>query len=119
MQPIVSKNSSQGEQQGATSLIVHATRGIIRDRSTRRKTMFILLVVALILLVSGSTFLQSTLNPRERPAWFMLYWLMCAWLTLTAMLLAIFDLLTLRLEARMAQRALRVKLEMQKRLNEE
>jgi hypothetical protein len=72
--------------------------------------MFVLLVVALLLLVSGSTFLQSTLNPREHPAWFMLYWLMCAWLTLTAMLLAIFDLLTLRLEARMARRASRAEI---------
>jgi hypothetical protein len=35
------------------------------------------------------------------------------------MLLAIFDLLTLRLEARMAQRALRAKLEMQKTSSEE
>ena len=116
---IVSNNSSQGKAQRATSIMVHVTRAIIRDRIARRKTMFVLLLVALSLLVSGSTFLQAALNPREHPAWFILFWLICAWLTLTAMLLAIFDLLTLRLEARMAQRALRVKLEMQKRLNEE
>jgi protein-S-isoprenylcysteine O-methyltransferase Ste14 len=81
--------------------------------------MFVLLVAALILLISGSTFLQSMLNPREHPAWFILFWLICAWLTLTAMLLAIFDLLTLRLEARIAQRASRAKSEMQKTPNEE
>jgi len=119
MQSTVSKNSSQEKAQGATSLIIHVTRGIIRNRSTRRKTMFVLLMVALILLVSGSTFLQSTLNPREHPAEFILFWLICAWLTLTAMLLAIFDLLTLRLEARMAERASRTKLGMRKTPNEE
>lgn len=119
MQSTVSKNSSEAKAEGATSLIVHVTRGIIRDRSTRRKTMFVLLMVALILLVSGSTFLQSTLNPREHPAEFILFWLICAWLTLTAMLLAIFDLLTLRLEARMAQRASRANSGMQKTPNEE
>jgi hypothetical protein len=81
--------------------------------------MFVLLVAALILLISGSTFLQSMLNPREHPAWFILFWLICAWLTLTAMLLAIFDLLTLRLEARIAQRASRAKSEMRKTPNEE
>jgi hypothetical protein len=99
--------------------MIQVTRGIIRNRSTRRKTMFVLLMIALILLVSGSTFLQSTLNPREHPAEFILFWMICAWLTLTAMLLAIFDLLTLRLEARMAQRASRAKSEMQKTPNEE
>ncbi|PYK09700.1 MAG: hypothetical protein DME61_05820 [Verrucomicrobia bacterium] len=83
------------------------TRGIIRDRNTRRKTMLVLIMVALILLLSGSTFLQSALNPHEHPGWFILFWLICAWLTLTAMLLAIFDLLVVRLEARKSQRELR------------
>jgi hypothetical protein len=70
--------------------------------------MSVLLVVALILLFSGATFLQSALDPREHAAWFILFWLLCAWLTLTAMLMAIFDLLVARLEARKAQRELRL-----------
>jgi protein-S-isoprenylcysteine O-methyltransferase Ste14 len=114
----VPNNSSQGKAHRAIFLIVHITHAIIRDRIARRKTMFVLLLIALFLLVSGSTFLQTALNPREHPAWFILFWLICAWLTLTAMLLAIFDLLTLRLEARTAQRVLRAKLEMQKTSNE-
>ena len=69
--------------------------------------MLVLIMVALILLLSGSTFLQSALNPHEHPGWFILFWLICAWLTLTAMLLAIFDLLVVRLEARKLQRELR------------
>ena len=88
------------------SFVVHATRGIIRDQNVRRKTMFILLVVALLLLFSGSTFLAATLNPRQHPGWFIFFWFVCAWLTLTAMFLAIFDLLMVRLQGRKAERSL-------------
>ena len=90
-----------------TSFVVHATRGVIRDQTARRKTMFILLVVALVLLFAGSTLLHSTLNPRAHPVWFIFYWLVCGWLTVTAMLLALFDLLVVRAQARKAQRLLR------------
>jgi hypothetical protein len=69
--------------------------------------MFILLVIAFLLLVSGSTFLRSLLNPREHLVWSLLFWFTCLWLTLTALLLAIFDLLIVRLEARRAQKDLR------------
>jgi len=89
------------------SFIVHASRGVIRDHNTRRKTMLMLLVIALVLLFSGSTFLQSALNSRAHPGWFILFWLTCAWLTLTAMLLAVFDLLIVKLEARKAKRLMR------------
>src|SRR2546426_1827749 len=89
------------------SFVVHATRGLIRDQTMRRKTMFVLLVIALVLLFSGSTFLAPTITPREHPAWFILFWFVCGWLTLTAMLLALFDLLMVRLQARKTQRMLR------------
>jgi protein-S-isoprenylcysteine O-methyltransferase Ste14 len=89
------------------SFVIHATRGVIRDPVVRRKTMFVLLVVALVLLVSGATFLQSFIHPREHPFWFIFFWLVCAWVTVTAMLLAIFDLLMLRLVGRRAERRLR------------
>jgi hypothetical protein len=103
-------NNSPDEKPVRTfSFVVHATRGVIRDRQMRRKTMFVLLIGALVLLFFGSTFLQSALNPRERPAWFIFFWVVCAWLALTAMLLAVFDLLILRLEARKAQRMLHEK----------
>lgn len=91
------------------SFVVHATRGVIRDRQLRRTTMFILLIVALVFLFCGSTFLQSILNPRERPGWFIFFWAICTWSALTAMLLAVFDLLMLRAEARKAQRTLHEK----------
>jgi protein-S-isoprenylcysteine O-methyltransferase Ste14 len=87
--------------------MIHATRGAVRDQNTRRKAMFGLILAALVLLFSGLTFLASTLNPHEHPRWFILFWIFCLWLTLTAMLLAIFDLLMVRLEGQGAQRRLR------------
>ena len=101
-------NDSSNEKPLRTfSFVIHATRGVIRDAVVRRKTMFVLLIVALVLLLSGSTFLQGFVNPREHPFWFIFFWLVCAWVTVTAMLLAIFDLLILRLEGRRAERRLR------------
>jgi hypothetical protein len=94
-----------------TSFVVHATRGLVRDQNTRRKAMLSLLALALSWLISGFTFLQPALNPQEHPWRVILFWIVCIWLTFTAMLLALFDLLVLRLEARRAERALREKLE--------
>lgn len=93
-----------------TSFIVHATRGVIRDQKTRRKAMAFLLGLAVLLLISGLTFLAPMLNPHEHPWLVILFWIVCVWLTFTATLLALFDLLMLRLEARRAERALREKL---------
>jgi len=93
-----------------TSFVVHATRGVIRDQNTRRKAMLFLLVLALLLLISGFTFLQAALNPQEHPWRVILFWIVCIWLTFTALLLALFDLLVLRLQARRTERALRERL---------
>lgn len=89
--------------------VAHATRGIIRDRGFRRKTIAILLGAALLMVIAGTTLLRSVLDPREGVMWFAIYWLVCAWLTFTALLLALYDLLALRLEGREARRALREK----------
>ncbi len=93
-----------------TSFVVHATRGFIRDQTMRRKTMFVLLAVALVMLFAGSTFLQGLVNPHDHPVWFTIYWFACGWLTLTAMLLALFDLLMVRIAARRAKRALQTQI---------
>jgi Na+/melibiose symporter-like transporter len=106
----MTNNSSNDKPVRTVSFVVHATRGLIRDRQMRRKTMFFLLIGALVLLFCGSTLLQSILNPRERPGWFIFFWAVCAWLALTAMLLAVFDLMMLRAEARKAQRTLHEKI---------
>jgi hypothetical protein len=104
------ENSPDEKPLRTTSFVIQATRGVIRDQNTRRKTMFALLIAALVLLVCGSTFLQSLLAPREHPGWFILFWVACGWLALTAMLLAIFDMLIVRRDEREAERELRQKL---------
>lgn len=73
--------------------------------------MFVVLAVAVALLFLGSTFLLAPLNPREHPFGFLLFWIVCGWLTLTALLLALFDMLVVKLESRRGQRMLREKLQ--------
>ena len=73
--------------------------------------MVFCLALAVLMLLAGFTVFQTAMNPREHPWFVILFWVGCVWLTFTAMLLAIFDLLIIRMEARRAQRALREKLE--------
>src|SRR5260370_17740934 len=100
---MVTENSPETKPLRTVSFVVHATRGVIRNQTTRRKTMFTVLVIALVLLFSGSTFLASMLNPQEHPIRFILFWFICAWLTLTAISLAVFDFLMGKLVAPKAQ----------------
>src|SRR5947209_7603818 len=92
------------------SFALHSTRGLIRDQSTRRWIMFVVLILAMVLLLAGTTFLQPFLSPREHPGWFIFFWVVCAWLTFLALLLAVFDLLTLKVQGRAARKILREKL---------
>jgi uncharacterized BrkB/YihY/UPF0761 family membrane protein len=104
-------NSPDGKPLQTPSFAIHATRGLIRDQKTRRVAMVVVLTVALMLMVVGSTALRTALDPHEHPFWFLSFWLMCAWLTITAMLLALFDLLMLRTGARKARHELREEME--------
>jgi hypothetical protein len=90
-----------------TSLVIHATRGVIRDREVRRKMMLGVLILAFALLLGGLTVLRPLLNAHEHPWRVIIFWVICIWLTFTAFLLAFFDLLMVRAEARKAERALR------------
>src|SRR5438105_2169696 len=108
---MVTNHSPDEKPLQSFSFVVHATRGLIRDHKVRRKTMLIFLTGALILLISGSTFLQTVLDSHEHPGRFILFWLVCGWFTLTAILLALFDLLMVRIEARNARRELRTEIE--------
>ena len=103
----MAENSPEQKPLRTVPFVIHATRGVIRDQTTRRKTMFVLLVIAMLLVFAGSTFLAPYLNPREHLGWALLFWLACVWLTLTALLLALFDLLALRIAGRAAERQLR------------
>jgi hypothetical protein len=63
----------------------------------RRKMMFVVMLAALAFVFAGVTFLESTL--RDRPFVFILFWAICGWLTLLALLLAVYDMLALRVQA--------------------
>ena len=86
---------------------IHATRGLLREQKSRRVLMVISVVVALILLVTGLTIFRSWLDPHEHPWRFIIFWLACAWETVLAILLALFDVLLMRAQERAARKALR------------
>ena len=67
--------------------------------------MFVLILMAVVILFFGATFLSSWLVVR--PVLFLFYWVFCAWLTLTALLLALFDMRDICARARDAKRRLR------------
>jgi hypothetical protein len=92
------------------SFAIHATRGLVHDQNARRKTMFWIVIVAVLMLFCGATFLAPWLDPHVRPGRFILYWLACAWITATAILLALLDLLLVRVKARAEKRALAQKI---------
>ncbi len=88
---------------------IHATRGLLRDERSRRKTMAISLLFAVVTLVAGLTVLRPWLNPHQHPWRFILFWFTCAWDTILVLLLALLDLLLVRAQARAARRAFRAK----------
>jgi hypothetical protein len=86
---------------------IHATRGVLRDPKLRRVMMAISVALAVIMLVTGLTVFRPWLHPHEHPWRFALFWFACAWQTVLAILLALFDLLLVRSEARAARKAFR------------
>ena len=86
---------------------IHATRGLLRDQKSRRRTMAVSIVVALLFLVTGLTVLRPWLDPHEHPWRFIFFWLACAWETVLAILLALFDMLLARAQERATRKALR------------
>jgi Na+/melibiose symporter-like transporter len=89
------------------SFVLHATRGLIRNQAMRRWVMFFTVLAGMLMLFAGTTFLQPLLSPKEHLGWFILFWIACGWLTITALLLALFDLLMVRMQARSSQPELR------------
>lgn len=92
------------------SFATHSARGLVRDQTMRRKAMFLVVIIALVMLFCGATFLAPVLDPHARPGWFIFYWLVCAWITATAALLAVFDLLIVRTKSRAGRSTLAQKL---------
>jgi hypothetical protein len=88
--------------------IIVFTRGLLYDQHLRRWVMFYTVLAAALMVFAGDLLLGDWL--RERLQRFAVYWLVCGWLTVTAGLLAIYDLLMMRLEHRLARRQLREKI---------
>ncbi len=84
--------------------ILQISKGLVRDHRARRMLMFYNVLVVLVLIFLGSTLLWSWL--RGHPFFFIAYWGLCAWLTLLAVLLALYDMAKVRLEAQRARRQL-------------
>ncbi len=86
------------------NLIIPITRGLIRNQRARRMIMFYDVIFALLMLFAGSSVLRNWL--RANPYIFIGYWAGCAWLTLLAVLLALFDLVAVRATWRKEKRRL-------------
>lgn len=94
---------------------IHATRGLIREQRVRRKIMAVVVGAALVMMAIGLTTLAPWLEPHGHPGRFIFFWFVCGWLTVTALLLAIADLLMVRVEARKTRKALREQVSEQER----
>lgn len=84
--------------------VIQLCKGLVRDQRARRTLMFYNVLAVLLLIFVGSTLLWTWL--REHPLFFIGYWGLCTWLTLLAVLLALFDMAKVRLDAQRARREL-------------
>jgi hypothetical protein len=85
-------------------LIILTTKGIIRDARMRRKAMLWLIGAAVVMLFAGSLLPDSW--ARANPWPFLIYWIACGWLTLAGVLLALLEILVVRVAARATERRL-------------
>jgi hypothetical protein len=84
--------------------LIQICKGLIRQQSTRRHLMFYSVLVAMLMLFAGATFLWPLL--RDHPLVFLGWWAACGWITLLAMLLALYDLVQVRAEGQRLRREL-------------
>jgi hypothetical protein len=84
--------------------IIQVSKGLIRSHQTRRHLMFYSVLLALVMVFAGSTFLGP--DRHEHPLIFLGYWGVCSWITLLTVLLALYDMVKVRAEAQRAQRLL-------------
>ena len=87
-------------------LVILITKGLIRDRNMRRSTMFGVAIAAMLMVFFGFFFVGSK---DDNPWLFIGYWLGCAWLTVTLLLLALYDMIAIR--AKMAEEQRKLKAE--------
>jgi membrane protein implicated in regulation of membrane protease activity len=79
-------------------------RSIAGDQTARRRALFRMTLAACVALFLGATLFSAFLDQHR---WlFVLYWLAVAWLTLTIVLVAVYDVLAVLAEGRRARREL-------------
>jgi len=84
--------------------IIQVCRGLIREPRARRTLMFYDVLVVLVMMFAGSTFFWNWL--RAHPLIFLGYWAVCAWLTVLAAMLAVYDMLLIRRAAEQERKRL-------------
>ncbi len=84
-------------------VILLFTKGLLRDTRLRRNVMLWVMMAAMVMLFLGS-WLLSDEWARKHVGLYFLYWAVCGWLTLTGLLLAVFDMLVIRATARAMRR---------------
>jgi uncharacterized membrane protein YbhN (UPF0104 family) len=85
--------------------IIQVCKGLIRHHRARRTLMFYSVLISIILVFSGATFLWPLL--RDHPVLFLGYWAACVGMTFLAVLLALYDMAKVRQEARLERLRLR------------
>jgi hypothetical protein len=87
------------------ALCIAIATGIARDRGQRRRTMFALTILTLVVFFIGVAFLWNIFPAH--PLFFALYWLACGWLAICMCLLAIYDLLSVARQGRREREEMR------------
>ena len=95
---------------GPVRAVLLYTRGLIVDQHLRRVTMFYTVLIPMLMVFAGVEFLGGWMDPHQHFYRFAVYWMICGWLTILAALLAVYDILINRLQARALQRALRARM---------
>ena len=78
----------------ASRMAVAISKTLLRHQQSRRKLMFAVSVAAMLVTFLGFTLLEGFLS--DHPLLFAFYWLLCAGLVIFMVLLAIYDLATVR-----------------------
>jgi hypothetical protein len=84
--------------------IIQVSKGLLRNQRARRLMMFYGIIIAMVLLFFGSTFLENRL--RQNLLLFVIYWGACAWLTILVLGMALLDILLIRSAARRERKRL-------------
>ncbi len=86
------------------AVVIAWTRAIAGSQASRRRALFHLTLVACAAVFCGAAIFGRFLE--NHPWLFVVYWLGVAWLTLTIVLLAVYDALAVLAEGRRARREL-------------